>query len=86
MAIGIVEKPTAICGFVSRGLPVCKAGWNGKCHSITVCTEQMRLDNPSVRTPEAQALYDVECMAVDPETAYCEYLKRIKGGDANGER
>lgn len=79
MAIGITKTARAICGNVAHGLPVCKAGWNGMCHSVSVCTEQMCMNDSSRRTPEAEALYQVECMNLDPETAYYEYLKIIRG-------
>lgn len=85
MPIGITKHPTARCGDIMCGTSTCIAEKDKMCYSVSVCPEQMRLDDPIKRTPEAEALYQVECLKLDPITAYYEYLNIIKGGSIHGE-
>lgn len=52
--------PTAICGNIQMGLPACERGQGKYCYWMKVCSSQMRLDDPEVRTRKAQILYDME--------------------------
>lgn len=50
--------PVAICWNTKMGLPTCSERGEGKyCYCRIPCEEQMRLDNPEIRIPAAEALF-----------------------------
>lgn len=56
----MTNHPTAICGNIEIGLPTCSKGRRGMCYWMGVCSSQMRIDNPKVRTAKAEKLYKEE--------------------------